>query len=682
VLCPYRLGDLKTSTHRNNEGELESRDRGLEGRGIPGLHFTRFLSEEQMKSSSQQLIQDRIRELRENTDFVVALFEGLIGYAIIAADFDGNVIAYNEGARQIYGYAPEEIIGKQSMEVFFPQEFVQAGKLQQAIDDLIRKGRFSYEGEKVRKNGERFPAQILFTLTRDMNGRMVGFIEIVEDITERKRAEEVLRQSEANFRNVIIKNADGIIIVDRNGVVRFVNPAGESLLGRKLEELIGEVFGFPMVLGEATELDIARTGGEAAVAEMRVVDGEWGGESVYLASLRDITERKRAEQRESELRQELHLTSRLASVGELAAGVAHEINNPLTAVIGFSELLIGKDIPEDIKQFLEIISDNAQRVAKIVMNLLTFARPREPGKEYVDINSIISRVVDLRTYEMRSSNIEVTTQLASDLPWTMVDTGQLQQVFLNIIINAEQAMVKAHNKGNLLIKTQQVDSYIRVSFQDDGPGIAPENLDKIFNPFFTTKGVGEGTGLGLSISYGIIKEHEGRIYAQSELGKGATFVVELPMVAQPQPLESAEPPGEEPKRVTGAKIIVVDDEASICQFLNSVLTQEGHKVETISNASDALERLKHDRYDLILLDIKMPGMYGTEFYGHIEKIDPSLQKRVVFITGDTMAPDTRNFLNETKALYVSKPFKLEQLMREINGILTLNKREVSTDEKR
>ena len=501
-------------------------------------------------------------------------------------------------------------------------------------------------------------------------------------VEEKRRAEEALRQSEANFRNVIIKNADGIIIVDRNGVVCFVNPAGESLLGRKSEELIGEVFGFPMVSGETTELDIAGTGGEAAVAEMRVVDGEWEGKSVYLASLRDITERKRAEQRESELRRELHLTSRLASVGELAAGVAHEINNPLTAVIGFSELLIGRDIPEDIKQFLEIINDNAQRVARIVMNLLTFARPREPGKEYVDINSIVSRVVELRTYEMRSSNIEVTTQLAFDLPWTMVDTGQLQQVFLNIIINAEQAMVKAHNKGKLLIKTQQVDNHIRVSFQDDGPGIAQENLDKIFEPFFTTKGVGEGTGLGLSISYGIIKEHEGRIYAQSELGKGATFVVELPIVARTQPLEPAEPPGEEPKRVTGAKIIVVDDEASICQFLSWALTQKGHKVETMNNASAALERLKHDRYDLILLDIKMPGMYGTEFYGHIGKIAPSLQKKVVFITGDTMTPDTRNFLNETKARYIAKPFKLERLMREINGILTLNKREVSTDEKK
>jgi PAS domain S-box-containing protein len=155
-----------------------------------------------MVDVNQQLVEDRIRELRENTDFVSALFENVIGYAIIAADFDGNVIAYNEGARQIYGYAPEEIIGKQSMEVFFPQEFVQAGKLQQAIDDLIGKGRFSYEGEKVRRNGERFPAQILFTLTRDMNGKIVGFIEIVEDLTLRKQAEKAEAEARANAARI------------------------------------------------------------------------------------------------------------------------------------------------------------------------------------------------------------------------------------------------------------------------------------------------------------------------------------------------------------------------------------------------------------------------------------------------------------------------------------------------
>ncbi len=250
-----------------------------------------------MSITSQQLIRDRIEELRENTDVVDALLESLIGYAIIAADFNGNIIAFNEGARQMYGYGPEEIIGKQDIEIFFPEDFIEDGKLQEIIDDLIDKGRFSYEGEKVRKSGERFPAQILFTLTKDKNRKVVGFIEIVADLTERKRAERMeALQDRANFRKVITASADGIIVIGQRGIMRFVNPAAESLFARKAKDLLGKQFGFPVVAGETTELDIVRRDRETAVAEMRVVETEWEGKTAYLASLRDITERKRAEQ--------------------------------------------------------------------------------------------------------------------------------------------------------------------------------------------------------------------------------------------------------------------------------------------------------------------------------------------------------------------------------------------------
>ena len=243
-----------------------------------------------------RLIDERINYLHENTDFIRTLFEGLIGYAIIAADFDGNIIAYNEGARQIYGYAPEEIIGKENIEVFFPKGFIEAGKLPQLISELISKERVSYEGEKVRKDGSRFPAQVLLTLTKDKNSKVVGFIEIVQDLTESKRAEEVLQLSEANLRKIIEKNADCIIIVDRNGMVRFVNPAAEALFGRKAEELIGELFGFPLTAGEATEIDIIRRDGGTRMAEVRVAEMDWEGKNAYLASVHDITERKQAEE--------------------------------------------------------------------------------------------------------------------------------------------------------------------------------------------------------------------------------------------------------------------------------------------------------------------------------------------------------------------------------------------------
>jgi len=232
------------------------------------------------------------------------------------------------------------------------------------------------------------------------------------------------------------------------------------------------------------------------------------------------------------MEEQLIVTDRLASIGELSSGIAHEINNPLTSVIGFSDLVLGKDIPDDVKEDLRVINREAQRTAGVVRNLLTFARKHAPEKKPMDINKTIQTVLELRAYEQKVNNIQVNTQFAPDLPEITADGFQLQQVFLNIIINAEHFMTEAHGRGTLTITTELVEDIIRASFADDGPGIAEENLGYLFDPFFTTKEVGKGTGLGLSISYGIITEHGGRIWAESELGKGATFVVELPISKQ------------------------------------------------------------------------------------------------------------------------------------------------------
>jgi len=395
------------------------------------------------------------------------------------------------------------------------------------------------------------------------------------------------------------------------------------------------------------------------------------GKTVKLTgTFQDITERKQAEEREKQLQQQLNLSSRLASVGEMASGIAHEINNPLTGVIGFAQLLMQRDIPEDIRKDVEIINNGAQRVASIVSRLLTFARQHKLGREYVNINDAITSVLELRSYEMKVNNIEVVTQLAPHLPQTMADVNQLQQVFLNIIINAEKEMTAAHRRGKLSVKTERINSSIRVSFTDDGPGISKENLDKVFNPFFTTREVGDGTGLGLSICHGIITQHNGRIYAQSELGKGATFVVELPIVAKTGQLEKTKAVQESPWQYRGVKILVVDDEKSILDFLKRLLTGQGYQVETVDGTRAALTRLQRERYDLILLDIKLPGKGGIWLYRHIEAMDPALAHRVLFIPGDVMETTTREFLDKTKVRYITKPLDVEQLKRDINHMLT------------
>ena len=264
------------------------------------------------------------------------------------------------------------------------------------------------------------------------------------------------------------------------------------------------------------------------------VDGE-----LLMRTIRYAIERKRAKERESELQRQLDLSRRLVSVGVMTTGVAHEVNNPLAKIIGFTELLMQKSISEEVREEVRAINENAHQVAEIVQNLLTFAQEQELERKYVDINGLIESILAMRARTLETSNIRVTTQLDPELPRVLADGAQLQQVFLNLIVNSGAEMKAAHGEGNLLIKTEVIDKAVQITFADDGPGITEENLWYLFVPFFTTRGLGKGTGLGLSICYGIISQHGGRIYAKSELGKGATFFVELPIAAEERQPDSA-----------------------------------------------------------------------------------------------------------------------------------------------
>ncbi|GAG26543.1 unnamed protein product, partial [marine sediment metagenome] len=261
-----------------------------------------------------------------------------------------------------------------------------------------------------------------------------------------------------------------------------------------------------------------------------------------------------------------------------------------------------------IKNDVKLIHDGAQRVAGVVKRLLTFARQQKPQRDYVSINELIETTLAFRSYELETNNTKVTTYFAPELPATIADGAQLQQVFLNLIVNAETEMKLAHGKGKLSVRTEAIDNTIRISFKDNGPGIAKENMARLFDPFFTTREVGQGTGLGLSVCHGIVTEHNGQIYVDSKRGKGATFIVELPIVTRPRQLGLAESEVEESQKAAKAKILVIDDEPIIRDFLSRVLTDEGHEVETVDNADDALQKVGTERYSLILLDIKMPGM--------------------------------------------------------------------------
>jgi len=367
-------------------------------------------------------------------------------------------------------------------------------------------------------------------------------------------------------------------------------------------------------------------------------------------------------------------SEKLSGIGEFVAGVAHELNNPLTSVMGFAELLQQSDMAEQQRRYLDVIAKSAKRCQKIVASLLSFARRHAPERKVVCVNEIVESAVEILQYQMRTSNIEVVTHLDPRLPATEVDSHQMQQVFLNIINNARQAMEGRPAKGLLRVTTESSNEKVRIIFQDNGPGIPPENITKIFNPFFTTKEVGKGTGLGLSLCYGIVSEHGGTITPSSEPGQGATFTIELPIthaLAGASEEKTAGPlPAQARSEGVGKRVLVIDDEDTILQMINAALTMNGYKVDVARDGESALRRLGQYHYDLALCDWKMPGLNGQQVYERLHASDPEMSRRIIFITGDVVNEKTQEFLSSQHKVCLSKPFTLGEFRTAINRVMT------------
>jgi PAS domain S-box-containing protein len=358
---------------------------------------------------------------------------------------------------------------------------------------------------------------------------------------ERKQAKEALQQSQESYQNLVENINDVIFEVDTEGNIIYISPAIERIGKYKADELIGQNFSrfvhpddMPGLISSFQHV----FAGILKPFEFRVLDKDGSiryartnsrqkiqrGQIIGITGvLSDITEQKK-------MLDSLTITDRLAALGNMAGGFAHELNNPLTGVIGYTQLLLDrKDLPEDVRRDLTGIYEEAQRAAEVIKNFMVFALKRPLQKQLSDINSFIKDVLKLRQYEQKNTNIKVKTNFDPELPLVMAGPSRMRQVFMDIITNAEYFMFEAHKKGTLTITTESKGDVITASFTDDGPGIPPENLGQIFNPFFTTKEVGQGIGLGLSICHSIVTEHGGNIYVESEPGKGATFIVELPI---------------------------------------------------------------------------------------------------------------------------------------------------------
>jgi len=414
---------------------------------------------------------------------------------------------------------------------------------------------------------------------------------------------------------------------------------------------------------ENYELELKEKDGTSVeVLAMIVARRDGGGNIIgFQGIIHDVSEKRKIEL-------QLLQSEKLSSLGTMISGVAHELNNPLTSIIGNAQLLSRQDIPDAVKGKLNVILKESLRSSKIVAGLLAFAREHKPERSMVNINTIVWESMKLREYDLKVNNVDVRMSLSEDLPDISADPFHVQQVFINIISNARDALA-GREMSALDIKTYRKDNSILIEFEDNGPGIPDKYIKKIFDPFFTTKEPGKGTGLGLSVAYGIIREHNGAISVESKPGTGTKFIVMLPMAETLEPMPTKTVGRVKPFH-GNKRILVVDDEASVRDLLSEALSEGGFHVDTASNGREAIDIIVKQAYDVVIVDIKMPVADGREFFSYAQKYDPGVAEKVIFITGDILNTDTRSFVRTVKNRFIEKPFDIDVLLRMINDMLS------------
>ncbi len=490
------------------------------------------------------------------------------------------------------------------------------------------------------------------------------------------------RETGEKLRRVLDGTPDLIVATDSEGRITEFNHGAETLTGLSAAEVAGrpfaEVLGVdPRDAGDAalTRRELVLTRSDGAPVEVSLVgaplEAAGGGEAGRVWIGRDVTEVRRFEKT-------LAQAERLSSLGEVVAGVAHELNNPLSSVLGYAQLLLPKSraAGEPLSRDLERIVDSAKRCQRIVRNLLSFARQHPAERKLQDLNACVRKVVDLKAYHLRASKIEIRLELEDPLPEAMFDFHQIEQVVLNLVNNAEQALV-GRGGGTIVLRTRAVDGRVCLEVQDDGPGVPREIRHRIFDPFFTTKEPGQGTGLGLSVSYGIVQEHGGRIELRpGKPGAGACFAVYLPAATPaPKPARESVPEREAPHtpdlpaRFSGTRVLVAEDEPLVLDLLSRILEDDGAKVVAARDGEEAWTRLAEADFDLVVADLRMPGLDGRALYER-----PEMVRRFVFATGDLVRPESLRFLEGVANPVLAKPIDVDAVRRTLENVLARTRR--------
>ena len=604
-----------------------------------------------------QLLQDAINSMSE-------------GFVISAPD--GKVLFCNDAFSAAYETSSADMVGTdrtQNIRRFF--------KNIRRFDGRLVEGDSSQIDWIVQRLAEDEGRPIEVELTNGewrvmVNHRTTdgGTVTIRADITERKRAEHSLRQSEALIRRILDACPVPVGMTQAvDGRIIYESPAARQMFQR--DSIGGDVSArdyFVHLSDRDRYLEILRRDSRVDAFEtfLRRADGhrfcalisarlvEYQGQEVVVSSIYDLTERRKLEEEMARQREALHQSEKLSALGELLAGVSHELNNPLSVVVGQAMLLRETAREPAILERARKIGDAADRCARIVKTFLAMARQQPSEMRPVRLNDVVESALEMTGYMLRTQDVDVSLELNPTVPAIMADGDQINQVLTNLIVNALHAMENQPVPHRLRLVTlydrNRRQAVLKVC--DNGRGVPEEAASRIFEPFFTTKDHGEGTGIGLTIVHRIVDAHGGSICLDSEPGKGATFVVRFPVTgAVGEDDDGAEVEAEG----TGLSVLVIDDEPEVAEIIRESLFADGHTVDVVSSGRAALERLLFRQYDAILSDVRMPDLDGPALYSVICERHPELLARMAFVTGDTMSPAIRRFLDDAGRPYLEKP---------------------------
>jgi PAS domain S-box-containing protein len=630
-----------------------------------------------------------------------ALLDHIPGRVVVVGP-DHRYVYVNQEFLDFYGVTEEQAVGHSVADLLGEEIY----------ESYLPVAERLFSGEALRwegwvdypRMGQRYMQEHLLPYAPG-GGAVSAVIAFGRDLTELKQREMELAdklaelQTSEALKSAIVDHAlVALISTDAHGRIVEFNPSAEAMFGRVRADVLGrpvsqvvmpERFrhaheeglrrlsggGAPRVLGKRLELDGLRADGSEFPIEMVLWRTDVGGAVFYTASIVDLTERRNATQEIERQREALRQTEKLSAMGSLLAGVAHELNNPLAIVMGRATLLESKCEDDELRADARRIREAAERCGRIVRTFLDMARQKPVQRRNIQVNDLVRGAIDLLQYNLRTGGIDVELRLGQNLPEALADADQLGQVVLNLLVNAQQALSSAPRPRRVLVETglealretRAPRVWMRVA--DNGPGASDEHRPHIFTSYFTTKSAGVGTGLGLSVSRSVVREHGGDLLLEerSPLGSGASFRMSVPLSPSPPVPEPAPLP--EADDAPLLRVLVVDDEPELVSLMRDILESAQFEVASAESGAVALELLSEARFDAIVSDLRMPDMDGAALRREVCERHPSLARRMVFVTGDTLSPAAADFLRESGCAVLEKPFAPADLLARVRALL-------------